>query len=816
MNVRQEGMCHGDGKIYLQIELERAVAGSSILLDARLKNGQGIPAHLFPLELEKNDSRANYVVVIPRIQAREIDLRFTEYGGSDTPLSQARLTLETSSLRWATRFNTLIHNDVIDHMFDIEREYCADRMNVYFTDAIDDGEEVVVKAFIDLPFVDNIDMKVRFQDEKAQELDLPLYPLFDEIVPAKRLGEEDRLQVGFSIRIVKESKDFCVSVYDANNNLPGGFAMFCDETYEPLRDSFLAESTHAAEDERYHNWYHRHCATLADLALQRRLGLPSEPQVSLVLPLYPGDYSYIPEALEALHVQTYRNFELVVVDACGDDYYFDSLFAAWETKSKVIRIPVEASTSEAQARLIGMMQSTGQWCAVLESRVLLAPEALYEFVRSIDEAEKAGTVPDALYCHHDCYSREQGFYGVEIKPAFSRDYLYSFPYCGPFVLYRRLALDHIAQGPGFSSEAFDYDLLLKVAYHTQNIQRIDQVLYHINYVEDPVLIEGSTYAQRDELTFRDGRKALSSFLRSIDVQAVVLADAEQGCYHVKYRLPTVSPSLAVVIPNLNQAELLEACVSSLLRNDGLEAIDVVIVDNQSTDEDTLAYYQAIQSAYTNVHVLAFEGEFSMGAMVNYAASQTQSDYLLVLHNDTECIEVDTLTTLLAHASLEDIGVLGAKLLYSDDTIQHAGIAIGQGRNFENLAHNLPRKSTGYGKRLVCPHEVSAVSSACMLIKRSVFDEVGGFREAFKQINYDLDFCLRVIQAGYRVVIDTNVELYHHDRATRGHILTPEQRMRTERERAYFNYLWPQYFLEGDPFMSLCLNPYSPYYQLSFE
>lgn len=233
MNVRLESMCQGDGKIYAQIAIERLSADSIVTLEAHLKDGTEIPAHLLPFDPLDGQSAANFVIIVPHFDEREIMLEFNEYRGADAPLGRAHLTIETNMLTWRTRINSVVKNELIAQMFDIEREYYSDRMHTSFIAAVDDKDEIVVKMLIDLPQIEGADVAIRFLDAHGKERELPVYPLFEEIKPARRFGDENRINVGFSVRVPRDDKDFCVFASDALDVAPGGFAMFCDESYEP-------------------------------------------------------------------------------------------------------------------------------------------------------------------------------------------------------------------------------------------------------------------------------------------------------------------------------------------------------------------------------------------------------------------------------------------------------------------------------------------------------------------------------------------------------------------------------------------------------
>lgn len=847
MNVRLESMSHGDGKVYLQLVLDRLAPQAEVLLDAHLKDGTKIPSHLFPFVPIDPASAANYVVILPYFEVREVDLTFVEFSGEGEPLGQSRLTVEMNMMRWRTRFNALVHNELMAQMFDIEREYSANRMNIFFTEAIEDGDEIVVKMLVDMPHVDGAEVMVDFLDQWGNELDLPVYPLIDEVSQPRQFGDTPRLHIGFSVRVLQESKDFCAAVYDSNEKIPGGFARFCDETYESLQESFALTLADASKDEDYEQWYRDHCETIAGLDLQRGLSFSFEPTISLVLPLYKEDVCYLPATLLSLLQQTYTLFELVVVDCGLDEETYTRTFSKWHDDERLVHIAADASLEEAAARVSGMMQSTGDICAILDPRIILAPEALFEYVRAINKAgaqshapetaneavkatgnsnlnsckaAAANTTPgsrnalDVVYANHDYFDREKGFHNPQFKPVFSPDLLYSYFYAGPLVFYSREIITAVSQDEGFSTDAFEYDLMLKASKKTTKIQRIDKVLYH---VQDAACISAEAdkiESRREEEAFRLGRKALALFLRRENIEAVVLSEIAQRRYQVKYRLPQSRPTLSIIIPIKDEVELLDTCLSSLVEHDTLDRCELVIVDNNSVNPATKEYLQDLDCKLPHVRVISYAKPYNPPAIANAAAATCKSDFLLFLDNDTEVISEGALSALLAHCMREDVGVVGPKLLYPDDTIQHAGIMVGAYGSAGNIGVNLPRSAYGYAKRFICASNLSAVSASAMMVKRSVFNEVGGFDERFQVSCHDVDFCLKVIKAGYRVVYNGDVEFYHQENATVGHGLTDEQVVRAERERAFLHYRWPRYFIEGDPYFSTCFDSESPYFRLS--
>jgi GT2 family glycosyltransferase len=740
-------------------------------------------------------------------------LEFSEYKGADAPLGHAHLTIETNLLSWRTRINSLVKNELISQMFDIEREYYSDRMNTNFIAAVDDKDEIVVKMKIDLPQIDGADVQVRFLDAHGKERDLPVYPLYEELQPARRFGDESRSNVVFSVRVPKSDKDFCVSAYDALDIVPGGFAMFCDETYEPLKASFQAQTNDAAHDMRYNDWYLRNSATLADLAEQRRLTFASEPLISLIMPISEGDGRYIAPALQALSRQTYNVFEVVMVDRAFEDIEFEALLQNKTNLEGVTRVKVDNSLRIDQMFEAGLEQAQGQFCAMLYPNLYLAPEALFEVVRRINEAAVLGESASVIYAHHD-FVVGKGLLGrVCCKPIYSPDLLLSYNYVGPFVVFERKLVDTIHETLGFDHEALIYDLLFKAFEQTASMQRIDQILYHIQPASHSAGTGTQSRIALQEEEFRGGRRVVANHLKRIGVEATVLSDIHNRVYRVNYALPCPLPRVSVVVINRDRPFLLEACIESLFNTNTYENFEVLIVDNASVFSETQQCYKRIQDAHEAVRVIYNEEEQGFSECVNKAFAETEGAYVLLLDANTELASEEALHRMVGIAQREEVGVVGAKLLFADDTIDQAGITLGSPKGPAAVGKNLPRSAEGYLKRISATSNVVAVSKACQLIDRSVFEEVGGYDERFKLDFNDVDFCLKVAKAGYYVTYTPDVELYHFESELREEYLPDENRIRLEQERAYLHFKWPRAFVEGDPFSSSLLTFGNGYYQL---
>lgn len=815
MNVRVESMCQGEGKIYVQVAIERLSAHAIVMLEAHLKDGMPVPSHLLPFDPLDGQSRANFAVILPHFDEREIMLEFSEYRSADAPLGHAHLTIEPNMLTWRTRINSVVKNELISQMFDIEREYYSDRMNTRFIAAVDDKDEIVVKMLVDLPQIDGVDVEVRFLDAHGKDRDLPVYPLFEEVKPARRFGDESRINVGFSVRVPREDKDFCVFASDALDVVPGGFAMFCDESYEPLKARFEEQSVNAAQDPTYDAWYLLHSATLADLAEQRRLTFSYEPLITLIMPLSAGGGKLLTQTFAALASQTYNVFEVVVVDRYYEDAEFEALVGDLKGLENLVRVKLDEGLGFDEVFEAALDQAKGSYCALLDPDVVLAPEALFEVVRRINETHVYPDQPQAqiIYAHHDTIGADARLSNLACKPIYSPDLLLSYNYIGPFVVFERDLVQRVHEEQGFVSEALLYDLILKAFEITGHLERIDQILYHIqsDRTANPSSEQARITAREED--FRGGRRAVANHLKRIGIEATVLSDIHEQVYRCNYALPEVLPSVLVIIVNRDRPLLLEACVESLFEKSPYDNLQVCIVDNASASLETFSCYGRIQGKHDEVTLVRYTERRGYASCVNQAVQETESDYLLLLDSNVEVVGDDLIPRMIGLCQRSEVGVVGAKLLFSDDTIAQAGITVGSSVGSTGIGTDLPRSAPGYMKRLTCTNNVSAVSKACQLVKRSVFEEVGGYDDRFKLDFCDTDFCLKVIKAGYFVVYDPAIELYHFENAIKDEHLSDARRIRLEQERAYLRFKWPRAFVEGDPFTSSLLAPGNGYYQL---
>jgi GT2 family glycosyltransferase len=385
------------------------------------------------------------------------------------------------------------------------------------------------------------------------------------------------------------------------------------------------------------------------------------------------------------------------------------------------------------------------------------------------------------------------------KPDWSPETLRSRNYICHLTVVRRELVDRVGGfRPGFDG-AQDYDLVLRVSEKADRIVHIPKVLYHWRmHVASTASNKGSkNYA------FDNGKKALTEHLHRCGVDASVHDGPILGTYHVIYHL-RAQPLVSIIIPNKDHPDVLARCVESLARS-SYANYEVLVVENGSTRPETHAYYAELRKQ-PHVRILEWVNPFNYAAVNNYAAHQAKGDLLLFLNNDIEAINPDWLEELVKAAVQPGVGAVGAKLYYADDTIQHAGIVVGMGGVAGHSHLNYPRAAAGHGQRLLYTQNVAAVTGACLLMPKRVFDAVGGFDEGFVLAFNDVDLCLQVLAAGYRVVWTPGAELYHLESKTRGPEDTPEKQARFKREYDLFHAKWGAFLKAGDPY-------YSPHFRL---
>ncbi|MGL6097436.1 MAG: glycosyltransferase family 2 protein [Fimbriiglobus sp.] len=554
----------------------------------------------------------------------------------------------------------------------------------------------------------------------------------------------------------------------------------------------LAESTPPGE---YRRWISRWEPKAAELATQRQHRFGQSPTISVVVPVFNPPARFLELMIRSVLDQTYSRWELCLADASTAPHVRPILerAAAADPRVKVAYLPENlgiAGNSNAALAL-----AVGEFVSLLDHDDTLAPFALHEVVTAINAHADA----DFLYSDEDKLDPTGERVEPNFKPDWSPETIRSRNYvCHLTVLRKALTDDLGGFRPGFDGSQ-DYDLVLRASETARRIVHIPRVLYHWRmHEQSTALNKGSkNYA------YENGRNAIADHLARIGVDAGVHDGPVLGTYQVVYHLRS-QPLVSVVVPNKDHPEMLARCVDSLAKG-SYANYELLVVENGSTRPETFALYERLK-AQPHVRIVEWKKPFNYAAVNNFAAAQARGDLLLFLNNDVEAITPDWLESLVKLAVQPGVGAVGAKLYFADDTIQHAGIVVGMGGVAGHGFLNFPRQAAGYMQRLLYTQNVAAVTGACLLMPRPVFDAVGGFDEGFVLAFNDVDICLQVLRRGYRVVWTPDAELYHLESKTRGYEDTPEKQARFKREVDLFHSKWTGFLRAGDPY-------YSPHFRL---
>ena len=438
-----------------------------------------------------------------------------------------------------------------------------------------------------------------------------------------------------------------------------------------------------------------------------------------------------------------------------------------------------------------MKQAAGDYFVFMDHDDMLTEHALFECAAVINETPEA----EVIYSDEDKMSMDgHKFFQPHFKPDFNQDLLCTVNYiCHLFVAKREL-VEKVGMLRSEFDGAQDYDFIFRCTEEAEKICHIPKILYHWRCHEDST----AENPESKQYAFEAGKRAIEAHYQRKGIRANVENGEFLGLYRTKYILDE-KPLISIIIPNKDHIDDLDRCVQSVLKKSSYPNLEFVIVENNSTEEKTFAYYEKLQKECSNVHVCYYKGDFNYSKINNFGVRHANGTYLLLLNNDTEMINNDCIEEMLGYCSRSDVGIVGARLYYEDNTIQHAGVVIGFGGIAGHCFVQQPRGNTGYCHRIICAQDYSAVTAACMMVKRSVFEEVGGLTEELAVAFNDIDFCMKVRQKGYLVVYNPYAELYHYESKSRGLEDTPEKQERFHKEIQTFETRWPEILKNGDPY-----------------
>ena len=546
------------------------------------------------------------------------------------------------------------------------------------------------------------------------------------------------------------------------------------------------------EEVPYGPCYEAYIPDDTELEKQRKHKFSYSPLISVAVPAFRTPEVFLRQMIDSLLAQTYSNWELCIANGSPEDKKMQAVLDEYANKDSRIRVKIlDQNLGIAGNTNAALEMIQGEYAGILDHDDLLAPNTLYEIARYLENNPDA----DGVYTDEDKVTTElDEHFQPHLKPDFNLDLLRSNNYICHFFVVRQSIIRKVG---GFRQEfdgAQDYDFILRCCEQTEHIAHVPKVLYHWRAHDNST----AGNPESKQYAVDAGKRALEEHYRRMGYEAVV---ENTGIFIVYRTIMKVqgNPKVSVIILNKDHREDLEKCVVSIEEKTDYPNYEIIVVENNSELPETFAFYEELQRRYSNVKVVTWDGPFNYSAINNYGAEYATGDYYLMLNNDIEVISPGWMSEMLGYCQREDVGIVGAKLYYSDDTVQHAGVVVGVGGFAGHVLTRFRKGETGYFGRLVTIQDTSAVTAACLMIKKSIYQLIGGFDEEFVVALNDIDLCLKVRALGQLVVFNPYAELYHYESKSRGFEDTPEKKARFKKEIKRFREKWGEILSKGDPY-----------------
>lgn len=545
------------------------------------------------------------------------------------------------------------------------------------------------------------------------------------------------------------------------------------------------------ENAHYQDWFNRHKATEALLQEQKEYHFDYNPKISILVPTYNTPIHFLKEMIDSVRMQSYQNWQLCIGEGSQGNKELEAVLEEYHHMDSRIIFKVLEKNEGISGNTNGALSiADGEFIGLLDHDDLMEPDALFEIVKELQDK----TV-DIVYTDEDkVMGNPLKNIDPNFKPDFSMDLFRSHNYITHFFCVRKTIVDEVG---GFRSEydgSQDYDLMFRCIEKARDIRHVAKILYHwrmhaASTAENPA---SKMYC------YDAGKRAIEAHLERIGVKGQVEHTGLWGMYHVTYDTPG-NPMISIVIPNKDHIDDLDVCIRSIIERSTYRNFEFIIVENNSEQKETFEYYKRIQSEFDCIKVVFWEREFNYSAINNYGVNFASGEYILLLNNDTELLEPNSLADMLGICMRDEVGIVGAKLLFSDDTVQHAGIVLGFGGFAGHVFSGIGKDDYGYMVRARINCNYSAVTAACLMTRRSVYEKVNGLSEEFVVALNDVDYCLKVREEGYLIVYDAFSVWHHYESKSRGYEDTPEKKARFQGEVKKFQYKWQQILEDGDPY-----------------
>lgn len=544
----------------------------------------------------------------------------------------------------------------------------------------------------------------------------------------------------------------------------------------------------------FNDYVKQHFLTDEEYNIEKNRKFEKQIKFSILVPLYNTPKQFLCEMIESCINQTYSNWELCLADGSDSEHkYVGNVVKQYVNKDSRIKYKIlqnNRGISENTNQCISM--ASGEYIALFDHDDLLHNAALFEYMKVIEEKNA-----DFIYSDEAIFGKNlKDIQEIHFKPDFAVDNLRTYNYICHFTVFKKSLLDKVGLFRKEFDGSQDHDMIFRLTEKAENIVHVPKVLYywrrHANSTAQD--INSKSYA------INNGIKAVNEHLKRCNIDGFAQSSEEfPTIYRLTYKIMS-NPKISILIPNKDNIKVLRICIDSIINKSTYKNYEIIVIENNSTEKETFNYYQTLEK-YKNIKIVRYEskGEFNYSAINNYGVKYASGEHLLFLNNDIEVISENWLQEMLMYSQREDIGAVGAKLYYENETIQHAGVIIGIGGFAGHSHRHIDRRCGGYFSRCKIQQNLSAVTAACLMMRKNVFEEINGFDESFKVALNDVDLCLRIRKLSYLIAWTPYAELYHYESISRGYEDTPEKKKRFEGEVEKFQDRWKNELEQGDPY-----------------
>lgn len=546
------------------------------------------------------------------------------------------------------------------------------------------------------------------------------------------------------------------------------------------------------ENENYKIWIKNNEPDDKEIEEQRNYKFEYEPKISIIVPMYNTKEKYLKELIDSIINQTYKNWELCLSDGSDEKKDYVERLVNVDERIKYKFLNANKGISENSNEALKL--ATGDYIALLDHDDILPAFSLFEVVKTINTDKEA----EFIYTDEDKLLEEkENRMGPHFKQDYAPDTFMSYNYICHFSIFKKNLMERIG---GFRKEfdgSQDYDIIFRATEQANRIIHIPKILYHWRINENSVALS----AEAKPYAYEAAKKAIKAHLNRIGLNANVEDTRIIGLYKVNYEI-VGTPKVSIIILNKDHKKDLKRCIDSILEKTTYENYEIIIVENNSKTKEIFKYYKELEKNEKIEIVEYKEQGFNYSRLNNFGVKNATGDYIVLLNNDTEIITKDWIETMLGNCQRKDVGIVGAKLLYENDTVQHVGVVLGLTGVAGHVNLGIGADEIGYMGRNIITQNYSAVTGAMLMISKEDYERIGGLDEEFPVAYNDVDLCLKIRKLGKVVVMNPFVEAYHYESKTRGYEITEEKKRRLEEDTKRLKNKWKDVFEKEDPYFNI--------------